>query len=324
MAHGTTAAFNFERPTIALKIDIDTLRGTREGIPRLLRLLDQENAEASFLFSMGPDNTGRALKRIFKKGFLGKVRRTSVLEHYGLRTLTYGLLGSGPIISQKATAIMRSVLSSGQDIAIHTWDHIAWQDSVSIQTAAWTQQQINWAIESFQTVFKQRPKGFGAAGWQMNNHAFEYLSELGFEWSSDCRGQYPFKPIIRSQVLSCLQIPTTLPTLDELIGVDGATISDSIRNLLTQTESTPQKHHVFTLHAELEGMKFMDHFCELLVNWKKQGYDLISMDRYSKILSKQPIPSGTFIQGQVPGRSGTLCLQETNPSSQPTLLGQQP
>ena len=313
MSHDIDATFNLERPTIALKIDIDTLRGTQEGVPRLLRLLTQKNAEASFLFSMGPDNTGRALKRIFKKGFLGKVRRTSVLEHYGLRTLTYGLLGAGPTISKEATSVMRSVLSSGQDIAIHTWDHVSWQDSVSNQSAAWTKQQINWAVESFQTVFNRTPKGFGAAGWQMNNYAFEYLSELGFEWSSDSRGQYPFKPIIHNKILSCLQIPTTLPTLDELIGVDGATISDSIRTLLTQTESSPQKHHVFTLHAELEGMKFLDHLGDLLVNWKKQGYDLISMGQYSKILSKQPIPSGTLIQGQVPGRSGTLYLQEVHP-----------
>lgn len=320
MPHDIDVAFHLERPTIALKIDIDTLRGTQEGVPRLLRLLTQKNAEASFLFSMGPDNTGRALKRIFRKGFFGKVRRTSVLEHYGLRTLTYGLLGKGPIINQKATSAMRSVLSSGQDIAIHTWDHIAWQDSVANQSADWTRQQIDWAVESFQTVFNRSPKGFGAAGWQMNNHAFEYLSELGFEWSSDSRGHFPFKPIIQNRILSCLQIPTTLPTLDELIGVDGATISDSIRNLLTQTESPFQKHHVFTLHAELEGMKFLDHFGELLVNWKKQGYDLISMNRYAKILNEQTIPSGTLIQGQVPGRSGTLYLQETHTSSQPQLI----
>lgn len=77
-------------PTLALKIDVDTWRGTREGVPQLVALLQRHHVGATFLFSLGPDNTGRALKRVFRKGFLQKVSRTSVLEHYGLRTLLYG------------------------------------------------------------------------------------------------------------------------------------------------------------------------------------------------------------------------------------------
>src|SRR6516162_9822308 len=77
---------------LALKVDVDTLRGTREGVPRLVTLLKKHGAGATFLFSLGPDHTGRAIKRIFRPGFLSKVSRTSVLEHYGLRTLMYGTL----------------------------------------------------------------------------------------------------------------------------------------------------------------------------------------------------------------------------------------
>lgn len=70
---------------IALKIDVDTLRGTREGVPALARLLERANARATFLFSLGPDHTGWALRRALRPGFLKKVSRTSVLEHYGLK-----------------------------------------------------------------------------------------------------------------------------------------------------------------------------------------------------------------------------------------------
>ena len=77
---------------IALKIDVDTYRGTREGVPALLRTLDRHQTRATFLFSLGPDHTGRALRRAFRPGFLKKVQRTSVIEHYGLKTLLYGVL----------------------------------------------------------------------------------------------------------------------------------------------------------------------------------------------------------------------------------------
>ena len=86
---------------IALKIDVDTYRGTVEGVPRLVELLKKYNAQATFLFSLGPDHTGRAIKRIFRPGFFGKVSRTSVVEHYGIKTLLYGTLLPGPNIGVK-------------------------------------------------------------------------------------------------------------------------------------------------------------------------------------------------------------------------------
>ena len=100
------------RRQVALKIDVDTLRGTLEGVPRLLELLGRMQAGATFYFSVGPDHTGRALRRVFRRGFLGKVRRTSVLEHYGLRTLLYGTLLPGPHIGKYAATVMRSVYES--------------------------------------------------------------------------------------------------------------------------------------------------------------------------------------------------------------------
>jgi len=64
---------------LALKIDVDTLRGTREGVPALAELLRKHGADATFLWSLGPDHTGRAIRRVLRPGFVGKVQRTSVL-----------------------------------------------------------------------------------------------------------------------------------------------------------------------------------------------------------------------------------------------------
>ena len=60
-------------PRLALKVDADTYRGTLIGVPRLVELLRREKAGATFLFSLGPDHTGRAIKRVFRPGFFGKV-----------------------------------------------------------------------------------------------------------------------------------------------------------------------------------------------------------------------------------------------------------
>ncbi len=107
-------------PRIALKIDVDTYRGTREGALRLAQLLDRLALKATFLFSLGPDNTGRAMKRVFRRGFLGKVKRTSVVEHYGIKTLMYGVLLPGPHIGQRCAAEMRAIAGSGFEVGVHT------------------------------------------------------------------------------------------------------------------------------------------------------------------------------------------------------------
>ena len=95
---------------LALKIDVDTLRGTREGVPNLVPLLKKYGAGATFLFSLGPDHTGRAIKRVFRPGFFGKVRRTSVVRHYGLKTLLYGTVLPGPDIGRRAREVMRATI----------------------------------------------------------------------------------------------------------------------------------------------------------------------------------------------------------------------
>ena len=54
------------KPLLALKVDVDTDRGTREGVPALVRLLEEFGIPATFLFSLGPDNTGKSITRIFR------------------------------------------------------------------------------------------------------------------------------------------------------------------------------------------------------------------------------------------------------------------
>src|SRR6202161_3346165 len=127
-----------EGTRIGLKVDVDTLRGTREGVPRLTALLKKLGVDATFYFSVGPDHTGRAMRRVFRKGFAQKVARTSVLKHYGLKTLLYGVLLPGPDIGREAGAVMRGVHERGFEVGLHTYDHVRWQDGVADATEEWT------------------------------------------------------------------------------------------------------------------------------------------------------------------------------------------
>ena len=90
---------------LALKVDVDTDRGTRIGVPQLAADCAEFGVRASFLFSLGPDQTGRAITRVFRPGFFGKVSRTSVVQIYGIRTLLNGTLLPAPHIGRRTNIL---------------------------------------------------------------------------------------------------------------------------------------------------------------------------------------------------------------------------
>jgi undecaprenyl phosphate-alpha-L-ara4FN deformylase len=297
---------------LALKIDVDTYRGTREGVPRLVEVLQRYNAQATFFFSLGPDHTGRAIKRVFRPGFIGKVSRTSVVEHYGIRTLLYGTLLPAPDIGKKCASIMRMVKVAGFETGIHCYDHIRWQDHVADMDAEWTLRELQLAVDRYTDIFGEAPHTHAAAGWQMNRHALRLMQRLGFKYSSDTRGTHPFIPTWQAEIIACPQLPTTLPTLDELMNRDGITLDNIAEHILKLTEVPSATGHVYTLHAELEGGKWLPIFEQLLQGWQSQGYELVSMQQYLQGLDMAALPHHEVVMREVEGRVGKLAVAADN------------
>jgi peptidoglycan/xylan/chitin deacetylase (PgdA/CDA1 family) len=296
---------------IALKVDVDTYRGTREGAMRLAELLERLSVRATFLFSLGPDHTGRAIRRVFRRGFLGKVQRTSVLEHYGLKTLLYGVLLPGPHIGRGGRSAMQEIARRGFEVGVHTWDHVRWQDNVARMSEPWTRRELTLARDEFAEVFGRAPLVHGAAGWQMNRYVPALEQELGFRYASDTRGRGPFVPLGAAATAAVPQLPTTLPTFDELIGRPDLEGVDPVDHLLALTDAPMRREHVFTLHAELEGGKYLPSFERLLRAWRERGAELTDLASYAATLDVRNLPRCAIIPGTVAGRSGTLATQSS-------------
>jgi len=275
---------------LALKINVDTYRGTLEGVPRLMEILKQHGVQATFFFSMGPDHTGRAIKRIFRPGFLANVMRTSVLANYGISSLLYGTLLPAPDIGKKCADVMLSVRDAGFDVGIHSYDHYRWHEYAAGQNEEWSRKEMQRAVDRYTELFGEAPHAYAAANWQTNRHALRFTQHLGLEYSSDTRGSYPFIPTWRAEIIACPQVPTTLPTLDELINHNGITLDNIAQHVLSLTENVPDAGHVFTMRVESDGGKRLAVLEQLLDAWQSQGYEIVSLQHFMNEVDISSLP----------------------------------
>ncbi len=296
---------------LGLKVDVDTDRGTRIGVKNLLALFKKLDLRATFLFSLGPDHTGRALKRIFRPGFFKKVSRTSILQNYGLRTLLNGVLLPGPNIGKLRAGDMLCVRDDGHEVGIHCYDHVKWQDNLSKMSQRQVIDEFEKARKAFYHIFEEQAITAGAAGWQANAFSLQAYDQAALAYASDTRGHGPFYPVIDGVPYKTLQLPTTIPTLDELLGRENYPLEE-ISNFYRHSLKSDGLN-IFTLHAELEGMAYIEWFEDFLKTLLRDGIDIGPLNIIANhIKDLSAIPYCELIQGQVEGRSGTLACQGNN------------
>jgi len=294
---------------LALKIDVDTDRGTREGVPHLVADLQAAGVPATFLFSLGPDQTGRAITRIFRPGFFKKVSRTSVVSIYGVRTLLNGTLLPAPHVGRRNEGIMRAVRDAGFEIGIHCHNHYRWQDYVHTMSHAEVRAEFTAARDEFRRIFGSEAVTAGAAGWQANARSRDVYDEAGLLYASDTRGSAPFFPRIGARTFSTLEIPSTLPTLDELMGRPEFPDAKIVPHLVSLLH--PEALNVFTLHAEIEGMGRRGLFVEFLAAVRRAGVQVVSLEAAARDLlaRREDLPVCEVIQSEIDGRSGLVAVQ---------------
>ena len=222
---------------LALKVNVETYRGTLQGVPRLVDILRRHQANATFCFALGPDQTGRMPKR--DGSSVAKTGETiSRLKRYGFKSLMFGNTLPGPDIGKRCVSILTGTASAGFETAIHGWNVARWQAGVDRADGVWTEIEMRRAHERYAEIFGVDAHGHAAPGWQMNPHALRLTQRLGYQWASDCRGTHPFIPVWNAEIVRCPQLPTTLPALAELVGFDNVSAENAHMALAAHSEQT--------------------------------------------------------------------------------------
>jgi undecaprenyl phosphate-alpha-L-ara4FN deformylase len=294
---------------IGLRVDVDTLRGTRQGVPELVQRLAAAEVKASFFFSVGPDNMGRNLYRLLKPRFAWKMLRSRAPALYGWDILLRGTLGPGPIISQKAGDAIRLAAAAGHEIGLHAWDHFRWQNYLERMSETELLQDFDRAFQTLAKLIGRPPLASANPAWRSTPALLAWKERYPFRYNSDCRGDAIFLPLLNGEPGKVPQIPTTLPTYDELIGTQDVTPENF--NAAIWSRLRPEGLRVYTVHAEVEGIAYPEMFSEFLTGLRERGYrpaplgDLLADIPEAK---REALPRCRLVEREIPGREGRVAM----------------
>jgi len=292
--------------SIGLRIDVDTLRGTRDGVPRLLGILERRRVRATWFVTLGPDNMGRHVRRLLRPSFALKMMRSGAASLYGWDIVLRGTLWPGPVISQRCIEVLRRPDHAGHEMALHAWDHHRWQLGADTLADAALDAELVRAKEAFAQVYDREPHACAAPGWRCDDRVLALPASRSFRWRSDARGEAtPFDPVLAGAPTGQLQVPVDLPTYDE--GVGRGPGADERWNADLLARLADGRPHVLTVHAESEGGVKAALFERFLDAALAAGHRFEPLGVW---LARQPVTAtGRLVHGSVPGREGWLCAR---------------
>lgn len=292
---------------LGLKVDIDTFVGARDGVPRLLEIFADRGLHATFFVSVGPDNSGKAVRRVFtRRGFTKKMGKSNALKLYGLRTMLSGTLLPAPVLAHRLADTFRAIAAAGHEVGLHAYDHVHWHDHLPRMSLEEVAAQLELGIEGFRRVFGVPPSCTASPGWMCTGASLQAQDELACRYHSDTRGQTPFLPVRDGYHARTIQLPTTLPTLDELLGT-GRGVDEAVDSLAAAR--LDPEYNVFTLHTEVEGRHCPGAFARLLRNWQTQGVDLVPLRSLADQVASRRLPVCRIEETELPGRAGFVAAQ---------------
>ena len=211
--------------TFTLRIDLESDKGIRKGLPKVLDLLKKYGIKASFYLVMGGESNIFELLK-YRKKLTGSGERT--LKVWSLKEkLRMALFPKDFIKTNKE--ILRRILKEGHELGLHGWKHRAWArglDKINIK------EHIIKSKNKYEKIFRQKPISFASPGFNTNDKVLRVLEENKILFLSDFPGETPkFYKKIKNIPMTILG-KNRMPIIEYLVSIrkSDKEISEIIKN----------------------------------------------------------------------------------------------
>ncbi|MCP6719185.1 MAG: polysaccharide deacetylase family protein [Patescibacteria group bacterium] len=170
--------------TFTLRVDLESDKGIRKGLPEFLDLLAKYKMKASFYLVMGGESNIFELLRNRKKLSSSGERKINV---WSLRDKARMVLLPKNFVRANKK-ILKRILKEGHELGVHGWKHRAWTrnlNNIDIQ------EHILKAKREYVMIFNREPTSFAAPGFNTNKKVLEVLEKSGIKFISDFVGEKP-------------------------------------------------------------------------------------------------------------------------------------
>jgi undecaprenyl phosphate-alpha-L-ara4FN deformylase len=262
---------------IGLRISVATAHGAARAVPHLVELLKRHGAAATFYFNLGPHRLHRFLP--------------------------------GREVGARALDALATAREAGFELGLYGWDATRWPHRMGPGDAPWIESALTRACEAFEHQVGEPPRTHAAPGWHTNRQVLRLTQRLGFHYAADTRGRHPFMPVCEAELALCPQLPTTLPTLDELIDGGDAPRETAHETVLEAMAGGDGANHVFALRAELGATTLAPAFERLLEAWRARGCEIVALRTVFESLELARLPRHTVLPHELAARAGTCAVQ---------------
>jgi peptidoglycan/xylan/chitin deacetylase (PgdA/CDA1 family) len=234
--------------------------------------------------------------------------RTNAVSMYGTRTILSGTVLPSRPIALSFPETIRSLKARGFEVGVHGYDHVRWQDHLDEIGERGVRGELEDAFEVYRAIVGEPSRSFAAPGWRTNDAALLALDAMALDYRSDTRGRSPYRCVVNGRVLATPEIPTTLPTLDEVMGRPDLPDANALVNFylgLCKNDAL----NVHTIHAETEGAGQLESFTALVRALKDRGAKFVQLREVASRLDRAELPACEVIRSTLRGRAGWVSAQ---------------
>ncbi|MAG01700.1 hypothetical protein CMI42_00005, partial [Candidatus Pacearchaeota archaeon] len=164
--------------SFTLRIDLESDKGIKEGLPRLLDLMKKYNIKASFYLSMGGESNILELLKYRNKLKTSNERKIRI---WSLKEKLRMVLFPRDFVKENKKTLKR-ILEEGHELGLHGWKHREWSrglERININNT------IDKSINTYIRLFGKKPTSFASPGFNVNNKVLEILEKNKIKFISD-------------------------------------------------------------------------------------------------------------------------------------------